>query len=54
MTWVCPTCETVWSEKPTDEGIVGCPECGDYPDPDSPEPEDDGTRELRESDYRSA
>lgn len=28
MTWICPICETEWPDKPTAEGVHGCPECG--------------------------
>lgn len=35
VTWVCETCGTEYPENPNgDADVIGCPECGDFPDPD--------------------
>lgn len=59
MTWTCPTCGTVWPERPNDESVLGCPECGTFPKEaimddlkDGKDRKEDDEDELEESDPR--
>lgn len=42
--WICPSCGQDWQQRPLEDDVIGCPECGSF----KPEKENNGFRRTIE------